>query len=189
MKLYHTGFYILEKPDIHYGKKNADFGWGFYLSDDEDFSHRWAKQRAGQVTYVNYYELDLKGLAVKQFSRDDEWFHYIFCNRRGEEDSLKEYDVLLGPIANDTIYDVAGITTSGFLKEEDAIKLLQIGPIYKQIVIKTQRAADRLTWIKVEEIDKEKIKGYRALVHAEEEEYQSVFAKAMENYLSSASET
>lgn len=130
MKLYHTGFYILDKPDIHYGKKNADFGWGFYLSDDEDFSHRWAKIRKDQSTYVNYYELDSSDLAIKQLKRDEEWFHYIFSNRRGEVDLLQAYDVILGPIANDTIYDLAGIITSGFLTDEEALSVLKTGPLY-----------------------------------------------------------
>ncbi|MDC7301289.1 DUF3990 domain-containing protein [Agathobacter ruminis] len=29
-------------PDIHCGRKNADFGQGFYLTGDVDFAHRWA---------------------------------------------------------------------------------------------------------------------------------------------------
>lgn len=28
MKLYHTGRLEIRKPDIHHGRKNADFGWG-----------------------------------------------------------------------------------------------------------------------------------------------------------------
>ena len=36
--LYHTGFETIRKPDITIGRKNADFGQGFYLSDDEEFS-------------------------------------------------------------------------------------------------------------------------------------------------------
>ena len=28
------------------GRKNADFGWGFYLSPDKDFIYRWAGKNA-----------------------------------------------------------------------------------------------------------------------------------------------
>ncbi|MBQ3385479.1 MAG: DUF3990 domain-containing protein [Erysipelotrichaceae bacterium] len=30
MILYHTSNQIIENPDIHHGRKNADFGWGFF---------------------------------------------------------------------------------------------------------------------------------------------------------------
>jgi hypothetical protein len=53
-------------------------------------------------------------------------------------------DVIIGPIANDTIYDTFGIITSGLLKDEDALKLLKIGPEYRQIVLKTERAVKNL---------------------------------------------
>ena len=42
LRLFHTGFQVIEKPDIKFGRANADFGQGFYLSNDEEFSRRWA---------------------------------------------------------------------------------------------------------------------------------------------------
>ena len=32
MTLYHTSYQIIREPDVRYGRKNADFGQGFYLS-------------------------------------------------------------------------------------------------------------------------------------------------------------
>ena len=54
MILYHTSNQIIEHPDIHHGRKNADFGWGFYLTPDREFTYRWARENA----VVNKYELD-----------------------------------------------------------------------------------------------------------------------------------
>ncbi len=147
MRLYHTGFAVIPSPDLLRGRKNADFGQGFYLTDDVAFSRRWARQRSCEVTYLNSYELDCTGLRVKVFDRDAAWFDYIFRNRRGEKDALTAYDVIMGPIANDTIYDTWGITTSGFLPREQALRLLSIGPQYRQIVIKTTAAAARLRFL------------------------------------------
>lgn len=179
LKLFHVGFYIIEDPDLHYGKKNADFGQGFYLSDDENFSHRWAKLRQNQTTYINKYELDLSNLKVKMFERDEEWFRYIFDNRRGKTDKLAEYDVIIGPIANDTIYDVMGITTSGFLEDEDALQLLQVGKEYHQIAIKSPLAKEQLKWLGYESIEEKELLVYRNLVEAEEQEFQTVFAERL----------
>ena len=74
IRLYHTGFAEIREPDIHYGRKNADFGQGFYMSDDEEFSKRWARVRRGEDTILNTYELDLTGLLIHQFTRDSVWF-------------------------------------------------------------------------------------------------------------------
>ncbi len=60
--LYHTGYQVIQNPDIYYGRKNADFGQGFYLTENPEFSKRWAREKKGTDTYVNVYELELHGL-------------------------------------------------------------------------------------------------------------------------------
>ena len=69
MLLYHTGYQEIRDPDVHYGRKNADFGQGFYLTDDREFACRWAKERKGSDTIVNTYDLSLTGLKVHRFAR------------------------------------------------------------------------------------------------------------------------
>lgn len=179
MQLYHAGVETIQLPDIHYGRKNADFGQGFYLTGDVDFAHRWARARDGKLPIVNHYELDERGLKVHRFTRDEAWFDYIFANRKGREDTL-DADVVIGPIANDIIYDTFGIITSGFLSEEEAMKLLLIGPEYYQIVIKTQKAVQQLTWLDAVTITAAELEGYQAQLAAEEAAYQKLFAQALD---------
>ncbi|MBR3170225.1 MAG: DUF3990 domain-containing protein [Lachnospiraceae bacterium] len=52
MKLYHTSNTEIRNPDIYRGRKNADFGQGFYLTPDMDFAYRWA----GKDDIVNEYD-------------------------------------------------------------------------------------------------------------------------------------
>ena len=170
MKLYHTSNVEIREPDIHKGRKNADFGQGFYLTPDLDFARRWA----GEEAVINEYELDEDGLLIHRFDRNEDWFSYIFHNRRAT-DGLA-VDVVIGPIANDTIFETFGIISSGFLKPADAMKLLMIGPKYIQVAIKTQRAADRLTWIrsaKAARLD-------AGLRKAEQEKYDVLFAEVLQ---------
>ena len=181
LHLYHTGFQVIEKPDITIGRKNADFGQGFYLSDDEEFSKRWARERKGLTTYLNAYEIDLTGLKVKRFARDTDWFEYIYANRSNRPDSLADYDVIIGPIANDTIYDTWGIITSGFLKKEQALQLLMIGHVYEQTAIKTEKAVRALHFKGAVEIGSDEIAAYRKTVHDEEQDFQEQFAKRLES--------
>lgn len=167
MVLYHTSDREIRNPDIHYGRKNADFGWGFYLTPDRDFTVRWA----GENAVVNVYELDEKGLDIHSFTRSTDWFRYIFDNRR-LKDGI-EADVVIGPIANDTLFDTFGILSSGILKPEDAMELLMIGPEYTQAAVKTEKAAKQLRFIRSERIDRISEESRKT----EQEAYQDAFAE------------
>ncbi len=180
MILYHTGFDVIKEPDIHHGRKNADFGQGFYLTADEDFAKRWARVRKNENTVVNVYELDTTDLVIHRFSRDAEWFAYISGNRNFKEDTLVA-DVIIGPIANDTIYDTFGIITSGMLPPEESLKLLQAGPEYHQIALKTEKAAQHLRWNNAYFLSPDEVAGYRKIVEAEEAEYQALISEELED--------
>ena len=169
MILYHTSNREIRDPDIHHGRKNADFGWGFYLTPDREFAYRWARENA----VINEYEFDDSELDIKVFSRDVEWFEYIFNNRLWV-DTLN-VDVVIGPIANDTIFDTLGIITSGYLKSEDALKLLMIGPAYTQIAIKTEKAASQLKWIRAERVERPD----KETLRKEQKAYEEVFGEAL----------
>ena len=67
MKLFHAGYEEITVPDIHRGRVNADFGQGFYLSDNHEFVSRWVREKSDSVIYINSYELDDSGLKVKSF--------------------------------------------------------------------------------------------------------------------------
>ena len=169
MKLYHTSSVEIREPDIYRGRKNADFGQGFYLTPDREFTYRWA----GRNSVVNEYELNESGLLIHRFQRSEDWFRYIFDNRR-LQDRISA-DVIIGPIANDTIFDTFGIISSGMLKAADAMQLLMIGPEYTQAVIKTPKAAGQLQWIRsfsISKLDEEQRR-------AEQEEYQTAFSNLL----------
>ena len=169
MKLFHTGNTEIRIPDIYRGRKNADFGQGFYLTPDMDFAYRWA----GADAIVNEYELDEEGLLIHRFIRGEDWFNYIYHNRRAI-DGLSA-DVVVGPIANDTIFETFGIISSGFFKPADAMKLLMIGPEFTQAAIKTEKAANRLHWIRSEKIVKLDVEQRKA----EQAAYDAAFAEVL----------
>ena len=169
MKLYHTSDREIRNPDIHYGRKNADFGWGFYLTTDKDFTYRWAKENA----VVNVYELDETDLNIHSFSRTTDWFQYIFDNRRARD--KVDTDVIIGPIANDTIFETMGVISSGFIEPDDALKLLMIGPEYTQVAIKTEKAVTQLRFISSEHITRISAASFKA----EQDAYQVAFASEM----------
>lgn len=181
MDLFHVGFDVIKEPDLHYGRRNADFGQGFYTTPDNDFAYRWARTESGKDTIINKYILNEEGLNIKYFSRNEEWYEYIYSNRNGKKDTLNA-DVIVGPIANDIIYDTLGITTSGFLSKNEAMKLFMIGPEYIQVVIKSEKAKSNLKWISSEVITSEQLSYYHGLMKKEEDEFQKRFAETLEAF-------
>ncbi|WP_044914461.1 DUF3990 domain-containing protein [Butyrivibrio sp. WCE2006] len=171
MKLYHTSDVIIKDPSITRGRKNADFGQGFYLSSDLEFSRRWAVKDS----LINEYELDENGLEIIRLSRNADWFEKIMKNRR-LEDTLPA-DIVIGPIANDTLFDTLGIIGSGFLSSDEALSLLMIGPEYTQVVIKTQKALDQLVWQRA--FDAGQDEELLETIRKEREQYQIDFSEAM----------
>ena len=181
MTLFHAGFLELRNPDIHHGRINADFGQGFYTTENSEFAKRWAKEKKGYDTVINQYVLDLTGLRVHRFCRDKDWFEYIYRNRNRMPDLLAENDVIIGPIANDTIFDTMGIITSGLLSKEDSMKLLKIGPEYIQVVIKTERAAAQLHFRNACIMTKEDLASYAGTAADEEQRFLEEFSAVMES--------
>ena len=180
LELYHTAYGEIRRPDVHFGRKKADLGQGFYTTPDADFAVRWARERKDARVCVNVYELELAGLTVLRLERDEAWLDYLFGSRTGRPDPHPEADVVIGPIANDTLYDTFGIFTSGLLAREDALRLLQLGPAYEQVVLKTERAAGQLHWRAGREPDAAELARVRVQMKAEEEAYQRAVAEAME---------
>ena len=138
-----------------------------------EFAYRWA----GKDAIVNEYELDEDGLLIHRFERDEDWFNYIFQNRR-VRDGLS-VDVVISPIANDTIFETLWIISSGLLSSADAMKILMIGPEFTQVAIKTEKAASQLKWIRSEKITKLD-EAYR---RAEQAEYDAAFAEVLQEII------
>ena len=180
IKVYHAGYAKIPVPDIKRGRVNADFGQGFYLSDNYDFASLWVREKNRADISVNSYELDESGLNILRFDRDEKWFRYVFSNRRSMPDSYADFDIIIGPIANDTIYNTLGIMTSGYLTDDEAMKLLCIGPCYQQITLKTLKAAEHLKFLSSEVLGSADLEKNRKIIETEEKAYLTEFAKVME---------
>ena len=175
IKLYHSGYSEIRYPDVQYGRKNADLGQGFYTTDDADFARGWAHERKDSSVIVNEYILDLSGLSVRRFGQDGEWFSYILSNRRLKPDALEGIDVVIGPVSADTVYDTLGLFTSGILTPAQSAELLSCMPQRLQIVLKTERAAEHLTWTSSRALAPDELKAARAAA----EEGRKAFEEAL----------
>ncbi len=124
MILYHGTTVDIEKIDLQKSKPNKDFGKGFYLSADKEQAVAMADYKAAQIegiSVVNAFEfaernLEDTSLKVKIFKEyDKEWADFIFANRNNPSSvSVHNYDVVIGPIANDRV----GLQIRKYMDEE-----------------------------------------------------------------------
>ena len=114
MKLYHGSNILIERIDLSKSKVGKDFGCGFYLSDDYGQALRQAKRRTlianeGEPVVTTFeiadpanFPTDIKMKVFDSYS--EEWANFILLNRRNvEREPAHPYDIVVGPIANDTI--------------------------------------------------------------------------------------
>ena len=115
IKLYHGSNVVIGKIDLSLSHKGKDFGRGFYLNPNEKQAMGMAVRTAQRLMegepVLNTYLFDdalLKDdspLSFKVF--DDysvEWAEFVLANRRNLSDTpIHPYDIVVGPIANDTV--------------------------------------------------------------------------------------
>lgn len=114
IKLHHGSYVGIDRIDLSKSKIGKDFGKGFYLNPDYEQALLWAESRVRTLQegepIVTSYEFDLDralqaGLKVKFFEDyTEEWAQFVVGNRRNVSDNpCLQYDIVIGPIANDNV--------------------------------------------------------------------------------------
>lgn len=155
MKLYHGSTVVVKQPNIRIGRKNTDFGKGFYTTTDFDQAARWARirsKRAGaDVAIVSVYEIDDNLLQNKDFNimeyhrATEQWLNFVVNNRRTAP--LHNYDIVLGPVANDNLYATISMYENGQLSVEAAIVQLNTHVLYNQVSFHTKEALSQIKYL------------------------------------------
>lgn len=58
----------------------------------------------------------------------------------------KQYDIIFGPVANDTIYRTFVAYEEGILTKEETIARLKVKELYNQMTFATEAALNELTY-------------------------------------------
>lgn len=150
IKLFHGSDTIIPKPDLTFGRDNVDFGRGFYLSADYTASAKWACRRTNAV--CNQYELELYGLRIYEFTLDKTWLDFVVCHREtetptGQLAEIARYDVLIGAIADDRLYQTLEMYVDGFVTADKAVEIMNCMDYGTQIVLKTEKAVNQLKFL------------------------------------------
>lgn len=150
MTLYHGSNTDIDVIDLTKGLRYKDFGKGFYLTPDRTTAVRMAQKRArlfgGTATLITY-EMDetalTSDLKVKVFPEKAcvEWLLFVDANRdRKNATPIHDYDIVIGPIANDGVVLQLTNYREGIYSPEQAAQLLQDKYLDQQYYFGTKRA-------------------------------------------------
>lgn len=144
MQIFHGSNIYVEKPRIIVNGHYKDFGYGFYCTNLERQAKRWAMSRK-RAHIVNTYEYrkssDLHILSFPEMT--DEWLDFIASCRSGAEHT---YDIVEGPMANDTIWDYVEDFARGQISREAFWVLAKFRYPTHQIVFCTDRALETISF-------------------------------------------
>lgn len=151
MKLYHGSNVAVKNPRIIVSDRKLDFGTGFYLTSDYEQAKRWAelttaRRKNGKET-ITVFEFDkavlekLNALIFEEANAD--WLRYA-ANNRNNENAADNYDIVVGPVANDRTAPVIAAYFSGIYDEAETIKRLLPQKLKDQYAFKTTNALNYL---------------------------------------------
>lgn len=149
MKLYHGTNVDFDVIDLTKSNKYKDFGQGFYLTDIRSQAEELAAKKSrlfGGYPVIQEYEFDetlLSGTELKVLKFDKpstEWAEFIFKNRNRDNNFTHDYDVVIGPIANDGVAYLLGRYEEGTLTIEELSDKLDYKKLNSQYFFGTNKS-------------------------------------------------
>lgn len=147
--VYHGSCSDFDKIDLSKSHNRRDFGKGFYTTILESQSEEWAYRRSLREKAEKYYVykylfMESEALRVKRFdSLSKNWLEFIKDNRsRGG--LQHEYDVVIGPMADDRTMETIQLYIADILTATEAMERLKYSKANNQISFHTAKALEHL---------------------------------------------
>lgn len=154
MKLYHGSNIKIESIELSKCRPFKDFGQGFYLTEIEEQAEQMAERTAtiyGGEPVVTLFKFDTDALnadslSIKLFKEPSEqWALFVMANRnRDSEQPYHQYDIVIGPVADDTIATLFRNFDDGIIDLLTLVSGLKYKKVSSQYFFHTQRALQYL---------------------------------------------
>ena len=195
--IYHGSKQIVEVPVFGEGRKNNDFGLGFYCTESADLAKEWAVSSL-RDGFSNKYTLDTEYLNILDLNSSDytilNWIavlveHRVFSiktpvARRAKQYlidnfgiNVNAYDLIIGYRADDSYFDYAEAFVNNGITVEQLARAMKLGKLGEQIVVKSQFAFSKLKYEGFEAADKST---YYALRKARDDEANKTYLEILE---------
>ena len=159
MIVYHGSLEVVEHPQILEPNRSLDFGSGFYTTTSQQQAERWVHARMNQAKvnkgFINKYEYTAeKVLRVRTFRGPNEpWVDFVHANR-SMIGYHHDYDIVIGPVANDNVYLSFNLYESGIITKTDLIRRLKAYKLVDQLLFHTDRSLSTIKFIGYKEVHK-----------------------------------
>ena len=77
---------------------------------------------------------------------DEAWLAFVVHNRRKGRDSACRADLIIGPVANDDVFQTVALYEAGQIDAEAAIKRFKIKTLFNQYLFVNEKALGYLTF-------------------------------------------
>lgn len=164
--IFHGSEKIIEHPIWGEGRKNNDFGIGFYCTESLELAKEWAVSSL-RDGFANKYTLDTKHLNVLNLNSSAytilNWIavlveHRLFSittpvARRAKSYLVEKFgvnvnafDIVTGYRADDSYFDYAESFINNAISVEQLAQAMKLGKLGEQIVIKSKYAFTKLKY-------------------------------------------
>ena len=153
MILYHGTNIDFKDINLSKSLKYKDFGQGFYLTDIRSQAEQMAAKKSklfGGYPIIQKYEFNEEflhngELNVLKFDNPCRgWAEFIFNNRSRDLNFSHDYDIVIGPIANDGVAYLLGRYEEGTLSIEDLSRELTYKELNSQFFFGTEKSLNYL---------------------------------------------
>ena len=162
--IYHGSNQIVETPTFGLGRKNNDFGLGFYCTESNDLAKEWAVSSL-RDGFSNRYRLETEYLNILNLNSPNytilNWMavlveHRLFSIKTPVARRAKRYlidnfginvnafDLITGYRADDSYFDYAEAFLNNAITVEQLSHAMRLGKLGEQIVIKSQFAFSKI---------------------------------------------
>lgn len=164
--IYHGSQQIVEIPVCGMGRKNNDFGLGFYCTENINLAKEWAVSALNDG-FANRYTLDTENLNILNLNTSEytilNWIavlveHRLFniktpIARRAKQYlidnfgiNVNAYDLITGYRADDSYFDFAEAFLNNTITVEQLSRAMRLGKLGEQIVLKSQFAFSKISY-------------------------------------------
>lgn len=156
-RVYHGSIDEVVNPEIRQPNRSLDYGSGFYTTTSYEQAKRWVERRMKDkgvaIGYVNIYELDeklVKSMKSLFFEKPtEEWVSFVMRNRT-ERNFIHDYDVVYGPVADDSVYTQFALYEGGIISLPTLIHELKTYKLVDQYLFHTEKSLLAIKFVKSE---------------------------------------
>lgn len=160
MNIYHGSDITVKEPLAYAGRRNLDFGKGFYTTRIKSQAQKWAflvasRKDKNSQGIVSVYELNEECLTCEDYVYknfpvyDMEWLEFVVACRQGKDNT--NYDIVEGGVANDQVIDTVEDYENGRITAEQALDQLRYKNPNNQIYFRNQVFIDNYIKFKASE--------------------------------------